>query len=596
MEKENNKLENKKKNKIVIIVAILTIIFILIIGGILFWREYIDRSYEVETITEFSYFKIYENEKYGVIDRKGNILVEPQYDVLAIPNPSKAVFIGSFNYDSQKGEYQTEVINEKNEKILTKYNGVKPLMFKDALAEVPYEKSVLTYQENGKYGILDLEGNKITNAIYDEVESLLYKEGCLLVKQNDKYGVINSKGKKMVEIEYDSIIADGYYQDETKYQKAGFIVGKKKEEGYRYGYIDANGKQLLEEEYNEIDRITEITKDNEIYLLALKNGQAGVYKNKKQIIKTSYEEIEYRKQNELFLVQKNGKQGVIDKDGNEILKVEYDYILLEEQMIHAQKEENSYSFDLQGNEKENQNDKTRLSIENQNYFITIDGQDKFGIIDKQGNDILENQYEYIEYAFGDYFIITEGGKVSVIDAKSKEKIVTGYDVIQKVDKKNVLQAILTKPYTISIYNEKMEKTASMQEANLTIEENVIKLTSKVERMYFDNNGNKTTYQEINSGLSLYAYQGENGKWGFGNKEGKIVIEAIYDMVTELNQYGYAGIKKGNLWGVINQEGTIIVEPSYEIEWEEPQFIGPYCKLNFGYGMIYYTKEISKEEN
>lgn len=121
MEKENKKIEKKKKNKIVIILAILAIIFILIMGGFAFWREYIDKSYEVEMMTEFSYFKIYENEKYGVIDTQGNILVEPQYDVLAIPNPSKAVFIGYFNYDSQKGEYQTEVINEKNEKILTKY-------------------------------------------------------------------------------------------------------------------------------------------------------------------------------------------------------------------------------------------------------------------------------------------------------------------------------------------------------------------------------------------------------------------------------------------------------------------------------------------
>lgn len=468
-------------------------------------------------------------------------------------------------------------------------------MFKDASAEVPYEKSVLTYQENGKYGIIDLQGKKITDAIYDEIESLLYKEGCLLVKQDGKYGVLTCKGKKIVEIAYDSITADGYYQNETKYQKAGLIVGQKKEEGYRYGYINANGKQLLEVEYNEIDRITEITKENEIYLLAFKNGQAGVYKNKKQIIKHSYEEIEYRKQNELFLVQKNGKQGVMDKGGNEILKVEYDYILLEEQTIHAQKGEETYDFDLQGKEKENRNDKTRVSIENQNYFITIDGQDKFGIIDKQENSILENQYEYIEYAFGDYFIITENGTVFVIDTKSKEKVIAGYDVIQKVENKNVLQAILTKPYTIMLYNENMEKTVSMEEANLTVEENVIKLASKTERVYLDNKGNITTYQSINPDLALYAYQEENGKWGFSNKEGNVVVSATYDMVTELNQYGFAGIRKGNLWGVMNAEGKIIVEPSYEIEWDEPEFIGPYCKLNFGYGMIYYTREIIPDE-
>ena len=66
------------------------------------------------------------------------------------------------------------------------------------------------------------------------------------------------------------------------------------------------------------------------------------------------------------------------------------------------------------------------------------------------------------------------------------------------------------------------------------------------------------------------------------------------MVTELNTYGFAGIKRDNKWGVINKEGKIIVEPTYEIEWDNPEFIGPYVKLNFGYGMIYYTKIINED--
>lgn len=468
-------------------------------------------------------------------------------------------------------------------------------MFKDTLAEVPYEKSVLTYQENGKYGVIDFEGKKITDAIYDSIESLLYKEGCLIVKQEEKYGVINIKGKQMVAIEYDSITADGYYDNNTKYQKAGFIVGIKKEEGYRYGYIDANGKKILEEEYNEIDRITEMAEENQIYVLAFKNGQAGVYKNKKQIIKHSYEEIEYNKKNELFVVQKDGKQGVIDKEGNEIIKVEYDYIMIEEQRINAQKEENYYSFDLHGNEQENTEYKTLLSTENKDYFISIDGQDKFGVVDKQGNRILENEYSYIEYAFDSYFIITKEGTVNVVNVKNKENVITGYDVIQKIENKNVLRAILNNPYTIVIYNEKMERVASLEEANLIIEEDYMKLTSKTERIYFDNHGNKINYQDLHSDIALYAFKGQNGKWGFKNKEGNIVVEATYDMVTELNQYGYAGIRKGNQWGVIDAKGNIVAEPSYEIEWEEPEFIGPYCKLNFGYGMVYYTKELTKDE-
>lgn len=125
MEHKKREVENgkRKRNRIIIIILIstITLISIFMVIGMVLWLKSKDKSYEVETITEFSYFKLYENEKYGVMDTKGNILVEPQYDMLDIPNPSKPVFIGYFNYDSQKGEYQTEVINEKSEKILTRY-------------------------------------------------------------------------------------------------------------------------------------------------------------------------------------------------------------------------------------------------------------------------------------------------------------------------------------------------------------------------------------------------------------------------------------------------------------------------------------------
>ena len=61
-----------------------------------------------------------------------------------------------------------------------------------------YEKSVLKYSKNGKYGIIDLNGKKITNAVYEEIDTLQFKEGELLVKKDGKYGVINIKGATLV--------------------------------------------------------------------------------------------------------------------------------------------------------------------------------------------------------------------------------------------------------------------------------------------------------------------------------------------------------------------------------------------------------------
>ena len=578
----------KNSKRMILIIVIIAILLILILGGIFIYNKYIDKNYKIENVDQYSYFILYEDEKYGVIDSEGKIVVEPKYEMLVIPNPSKDVFVGYTNYNSQE-EYKTEIINSKNEKVLTKYEKIEPLIFKDATTEVPYEKSVLMYKENNKYGIIDFKGKKITNAIYDSIESLLYKEGCLLVKKEDKYGVINIRGKQMVEIKYDSITADGYYDESTKYQKAGFIVGNKTVDGYKYGYINSNGSQILKEEYNEIERVTEI--EDEVYILAFKNGQAGIYNSKKQILKHIYEEIEYNKENELFIVQKSSKQGVYNKEGKEILKPEYDNIIISNKSIYAEKDQEKYFFDEKGNKQEEQKYKIIYSEENSKYRITMNEEDKFGIIDENGNNILNNEYSYIEHIFKDYYIINENGKTSVYDANTKKQIISNYSVIQKIENKNMIQAIITEPYTIELYNDNMEKVAQMKNAKLTIEKEYVKLESQTQREYFDKNANKIQAKNIFTNSNLFAFS-ENGKWGYKDKEEKVIIAPIYDSATELNTQGFAGIRKDNKWGVINKEGKIILEPTYELSWDEPEFIGEYCKLNFGYGMVYYTRQVN----
>ena len=79
------------------------------------------------------------------------------------------------------------------------------------------------------------------------------------------------------------------------------------------------------------------------------------------------------------------------------------------------------------------------------------------------------------------------------------------------------------------------------------------------------------------------------KWGFVDALGNNIIDNKYEKVTELNKYGFAGIKQDGKWGVINSEGKIILEPTYELNDNEPIFIGEYYQVIYGNGEIYYTK-------
>lgn len=576
------------KKKIIISIIAIVVIAIIVIGGI--FLKNILEEYNIEEVNQFSYFTLYQNQKYGVIDTKGNIIVEAKYDKVAIPNPSKPVFICYYDYNSQEDSYSTKVYNEKNEEIFSQYEQVLPLMFQDSTAKVPYEKSVLKYKENGKYGIMDFEGKKITKAQYTSIESLLYKEGYLIVGENDKYGIINGKGKRIVKSQYDTITADGYYKEDSKYKYAGFIVSAKTETGYQYGYINFKGKMILEAEYNEVDRVTEISDDENAYLVAFKNGQAGLLKNKKYILQHQYEDIEYNKNNKLFTVQKASRQGIVDLEGKQIIETEYDNIFISQDLIIAEKDGESYTFDINGNKQDSEVNNELIKTENENYFISIEDNEKYGVLNKNNEKIIDNNYQYIEYVFGDLFIATKNGKSGVIDATGNTKINLEYDVVQRLENTNIIQAIKIKENVTKLYNKNLEEVSFLKNAVVYNKNNYIKVVSDTDMQYLDKEGNIISSKEILEQNDIYALK-KDEKWGFVDKEGNIIIEPKYDMVTEFNSYGFAGIKQGNKWGVIDTTGNIVLEPTYNINWQEPEFIGKYCKVNFGYGLDYYTDKL-----
>ena len=107
----------------------------------------------------------------------------------------------------------------------------------------------------------------------------------------------------------------------------------------------------------------------------------------------------------------------------------------------------------------------------------------------------------------------------------------------------------------------------------------------VEKEYIKIYSNK----EALKGNKIFAAT-NNGKWGFVDSNGNILLDYQYEKATDLNEYGFAGIKLDGKWGVVNSEGKVILEPQYIINTQlEPSFIGEYYKVEFGFGEFYYTK-------
>lgn len=201
--------------------------------------------------------------------------------------------------------------------------------------------------------------------------------------------------------------------------KHGFIVSNKTSEGYRYGYINYLGKEILETEYTEIARVQDTSLKDDIYLVALKKGQAGIYKNKKLLLKHEYEDIQYDNVNKLFVLQKNQKQGIANINGEIKLPIEYDNILVAGKCINAQKNGEVILFNPDGTEYINTNFVSMFPTENDKYIICINREEGYGVIDKDNNQIIENKYTYISYLWDDYFIAQNDTKLGIINSTRK---------------------------------------------------------------------------------------------------------------------------------------------------------------------------------
>lgn len=573
----------KKAFRIRIIIITLLIVGIVALG-IFYKIKENKKNYEIAQVKEYNYFLLKQSNSYGVIDKKGNIIIDAKYDEIKIPNPEKAIFIGS-----KDGE--VKVLNENKEEILTQFKKVDTIKLKNVSGDLVYEKSVLKYQEKEKYGLINFEGKKITNAIYDEIENLPYKEGELLVKKNGKSGIINIKGGKIIDCEYDQIEIDKYYSEGNKYKYAGYIIINKTEEGYRYGYINYEGELIEEVQYNELSRLTEIEDTENEYLIVAQNGKFGIKKSGKYILESEYQSVNYDEKNKVFVIEKSKKYGISNINGSIIVPLEYNQIDINGIYIYAENEQGTTVYNKDGNQVNIDTNIAIIDTENENYRIKINSSEttKYGVIGKDGKKLVDEKYNYIEYLYDNYFIVSkENSKLGIIDDKDTEKIEVIYDSIQKIQNTNLIQTSISQTNTTQLFSKEMKKICDMKDAIVDIYNNYIEIYNDKEIKYFDMEGKELKNTEVYPNNKIYLKQ-EKGKYGFVDINNKLKVEYKYDYATEFNKYGFASVNKDGKWGVIDEEGKEIITPTYQFNGKFiPFFIGKFYKITYGFGEVYFT--------
>ena len=489
------------KKVIAVIIAILVIVMFVI--GI---KELLKENNNVKEKTFITaYYTIYENEKWGVIDTKQNVIIEPTYDeMILIPDNSKPIFICTINTNYEEGTFETKVLDNRNKELYTNYDKVELIYNQDKSNNLWYENNVLKVQKDGKYGLINLEGKEIAECIYDKIEIIIGTKNVLITVKDGKQGIVDIHGNNIIQNEYVEVntLTDKY--------ENGFIV--KAEDG-KYGIINSNGKLVLE---------------------------------------TKYEEIKNVYGNNMYVVKEDSKWKIVDE------------------------KQNSYLEDAFENVKQ---------INSNNVVAEKDG--KYGIILTSGETKVDYLYDDLTFIFTDTYIAKKEDKYGIININNEEKLAFNYTYINYEEEADFIRAQKENSQTELLdreFNVKGEGIVS----EINTDKNYIRVRVGEDYKYYNFKLEEKQNTEILSTNTIFLSK-KDGKYGYVNNKGIVVVDYIYDDAIEQNKYGYVAVKKDGKWGCLDQTGKVIVEPKYTLENNLViDFIGQY-HLAEDINANYYTK-------
>lgn len=498
------KLNIKKVFAVIIALAVIIMFFVGITK--LFSKE--------EDVQEKSvalrYFPVYTNDKWGVIDSSGNIIINPEYDeYIIIPDNTKPIFVCTVNVDYDKNTYDTKVINDKNEELFTDYDLVEAIENYDSSNNLWYAPSILKVSKDGKYGLIDTSGSVLVQCEYDSITALKGVDNSLLTEKDGKYGIIDNVGTVIIENNYSKIepISDRY--------EDGYIV---ENENGKMGVINFTKTVAVEAKYDDIK---------------------NVYGNGKY-----------------YIVKEGNDWEIIDTDAKKYLSGKYDDI---------------------------------ISVDGENAIVENDN--KYGVVQiSDGKNIISVNYDNISYATSNNYIVENNNKYGIINTEGNRIVDFTYSNIVYRSSGNFYEAT-NEDYTSNLLDSDLKvKLSNVIVSEVNEEKGYIKVRENNQDSYYNFRFEKKNSSEILNTNTIFLSRNDEGKYGFVDKNGNVVVNYIYDEAKEQNDYGYASVKTDGLWGAVDSKGQIAISPSYDLENNVLiEFIGKY-HLGEDLNLYYFTDE------
>ena len=474
---DNQKLNMKKVFATILVFLVIIMVIVSISKAI---KKDSTGKVDSKKVTN-SYLTVYTNEKWGVINSKGEYVIDPTYEnMIIIPNSTSAVFLIQSDVDLENGSYKSYAVDADGNKLYSSYEQVEAMQNIDKYNQIIYDNNVLKVSKDGKFGLINYNGKELLSCIYDNIYPLEYVKNSFVTIMDGKKGLVDNGGDVIIDNRYQDI------QSLTDNYENGYVV---KNENELSGLIDYKKKQLLECKYSKIEPVF---------------GSG------------------------LYAVEENGNKEIVDSEGNIKLSNKFDEC---------------------------------INISNNRLLIKKDN--KYGIIDVDGNEIIPIEYQDMKYAFEDNYIAEKEDKYGIINISKETKLPFEYKNIIYMKDESFIEADLENGQTNLITtNFETKTTGIVSEINSTL--GYIKVRVNDDYKYYNFRLEEQSIKDIYPANTLYKSK-ENGKYGYVDKNGVVVVNYIYDDATEQNEYGYSAIKKDGKWGAIDSTGKVIVEPSLELK-------------------------------
>lgn len=435
------------------------------------------------------------NGKWGIVNAAGKMVVKPAYRDIV----KKA----THTYDLLPF-IQWKVVDQKQQTILTmEYEDVRPV-----------HPVLYSYQIEGKVGLLDEKGGRITLPLYDEIQPFVKEMA--IVREKDMYGVINSKGNVMIPLQYQKIDIDtatlllrvqsngkwgvlnkanrtivSTQYDTVRVQRYGMFTVRK---DTAWQLLDATGKPVGDQTFTQLGDI------QNLYAVAYRQKQVGLVNLRGSwAIEPVFDNL--RIINE-YIAQyyTGGRSGLIS-------------ILTKEMLIEAD------------------------MVEPIHNYLRIIAKGKYGVWNSRGREVIPVQYDYIS----DF---TEDSVLTVFQKKNKGLI-------------NLQGRVILKP-------------SPLYEELLVMKNERVGIKMKNKYGFVDKNGKlriANRYEGIGNFSENMAAVKILGKWGFINKAEELVIQPNYEAVGQF-EHGAAPVKKNGKWGLASKAGKEILKCNYDgVNWQ-----------------------------